>query len=74
MSLHRDVLIVQLSAGAELVNADLRAQIEEYATSSTPSETISKLEALSQARVRIGSNVRDLMVLESLAVALRRKK
>jgi DNA polymerase-3 subunit delta' len=74
MSLHRDVLIVQLSAGAELVNADLRGQIEEYATTSTPSETISKLEALSQARVRISSNVRDLMVLESLAVSLRRKK
>ncbi|CAB4550149.1 unannotated protein [freshwater metagenome] len=74
MSLHRDALIVQLSAGAELVNADLRSQIEEYATGSTPSETISKLEALSQARVRISSNVRDLMVLESLAVALRRKK
>ena len=74
MSLHRDVLIVQLSAGAELVNADLRSQIEEYATTSTPSETIAKLEALSQARVRISSNVRDLMVLESLAVALRRKK
>jgi DNA polymerase-3 subunit delta' len=74
MSLHRDVLIVQLSAGAELVNADLRNQIEEYSTSSSPSETISKLEALSQARVRISSNVRDLMVLESLAVALRRKK
>jgi DNA polymerase-3 subunit delta' len=74
MSLHRDVLIVQLSAGAELVNADLRSQIEEYATTSTPAETIAKLEALSQARVRISSNVRDLMVLESLAVALRRKK
>jgi DNA polymerase-3 subunit delta' len=74
MSLHRDVLIIQLSAGADLVNEDFRGQIEEYATPSTPSETIAKLEALSQARVRISSNVRDLMVLESLAVALRRKK
>lgn len=74
MSLYRDVLIVLLGAGAELVNADLRIQIEELATSSTSSEVISKLEALAQARVRIGSNVRDLMVLESLAVALRNKK
>jgi DNA polymerase-3 subunit delta' len=74
MSLYRDVLIVQLSAAAELVNADLRNQIEELSSTSTPSETITKLEALSQARVRISSNVRDLMVLESLAVALRKKK
>jgi DNA polymerase-3 subunit delta' len=74
MSLYRDVLIVQLIAEVELVNADLRSQIEELAATSTASEVITKLEALAQARVRIGSNVRDLMVLESLAVALRRKK
>jgi DNA polymerase-3 subunit delta' len=74
MSLYRDFLIVELGAEAELVNADLRSQIEELAATSTASEVITKLEALAQARVRISSNVRDLMVLESLAVALRRKK
>jgi DNA polymerase-3 subunit delta' len=74
MSLYRDVLIVELGAQAELVNADLRSQILELAATSTASEVITKLEALAQARVRISSNVRDLMVLESLAVALRRKK
>jgi DNA polymerase-3 subunit delta' len=73
MSLYRDVLIVELGAEAELVNADLRSQIVELAATSTASEVITKLEALAQARVRISSNVRDLMVLESLAVALRRK-
>jgi DNA polymerase-3 subunit delta' len=74
MSLYRDVLIVELGAEAELVNADLRSQIQELAATSSASEVITKLEALAQARVRISSNVRDLMVLESLAVALRRKK
>ena len=74
MSLYRDVLIVELGAEAELVNADLRSQIVELAATSTASEVITKLEALAQARVRISSNVRDLMVLESLAVALRRNK
>jgi DNA polymerase-3 subunit delta' len=74
MSLYRDVLIVELGAESDLVNADLRIQIQELAATSTASEVITKLEALAQARVRIGSNVRDLMVLESLAVALRKKK
>ena len=74
MSLYRDILIVKLGAEAELVNADLSSQILEQATASTASEVITKLEALAQARVRISSNVRDLMVLESLAVALRRNK
>jgi DNA polymerase-3 subunit delta' len=73
MSLYRDVLIVELGAEAELVNADLKSQIQDLAATSTASEVITKLEALAQARVRISSNVRDLMVLESLAVALRRK-
>jgi DNA polymerase-3 subunit delta' len=74
MSLYRDVLIVELGAEAELVNADLRSQIVELAAMSTALEVITKLEALAQARIRISSNVRDLMVLESLAVALRRNK
>jgi DNA polymerase III subunit delta' len=74
MSLYRDVLIIQLRAAAELVNADLRSQIEEIAAATNPAQTITKLEAISQARVRIGLNVRDLMVLESLSVALRQKK
>jgi DNA polymerase-3 subunit delta' len=74
MSMYRDVLIVKLGAETELVNADLRSQINELAATSTSSEVITKLDALAQARVRISSNVRDLMVLESLAVALRKKK
>lgn len=74
MSLYRDVLTIQLSADAELVNQDLRNQLDEAASLSQASETIDKLEAMSLARVRIGANVRDLMVLEALAVKLRRNK
>lgn len=73
MSLYRDVLTLQLAASAELVNQDLLPHMEELASSSQPAATIAKLEAIAQARIRIGANVRDLMVLESLAVALRRK-
>ena len=73
MSLYRDVLTVQLGAGAELVNQDLKNQLDEIASSTTSTNTISKLEAMALARVRIGANVRDLMVLESLAIQLRRK-
>lgn len=73
MSLFRDVLTIQLEAQAELVNANLLNHLEEAAGSSTAAESIAKLEALATARVRIASNVRDLMVLESLAVDLRRR-
>jgi DNA polymerase-3 subunit delta' len=73
LSLYRDVLTLQIGANVALVNEDLRSGITEVAGISTAAETIHKLEAIAQARIRIDSNVRDLMVLESLAVQLRRK-
>ena len=73
LSLYRDVLTLQIAANVALVNEDLRNGIAEVASSTTPAETIHKLEAIAKARIRIDSNVRDLMVLESLAVQLRRK-
>jgi DNA polymerase-3 subunit delta' len=73
MSLYRDVLTIQLDANAELVNQDLKASLDEVASSSSSAQTLTKLDAMAQARVRISSNVRDLMVLESLAISLRRK-
>jgi DNA polymerase-3 subunit delta' len=73
MSLYRDILTIQLGAEAELVNEDLRALLDEVASSSTAAQTLDRLDAMVQARNRISSNVRDLMVLESLAISLRRK-
>jgi DNA polymerase-3 subunit delta' len=74
MSLFRDVLIIQLSAATDLVNTELKNHIEQLAINSSASQTISRLEAISTARIRIGANVRDLMVLESVAVALKNTK
>ena len=72
-SLFRDTLTLQLNAKTELVNKDLLPQLQQAASESSAQDSISKLEAISQARIRIGANVRDLMVLESLAVFLRKK-
>lgn len=73
LSLYRDVLTLQISANVALVNEDLKTGITELANASSAAETIHKLDAIAKARIRIDSNVRDLMVLESLAVQLRRK-
>jgi DNA polymerase-3 subunit delta' len=72
-SLLRDVLTLQINAGVALVNEELRAGITEMANSSTPAQTIHRIEAVNLARHRIDSNVRDLIALEALAVQLRRK-
>lgn len=73
LSLYRDVLTIQLVTESALVNEDLRSQISELAQNTSPAQTIKKIEAITKARHRIDSNVRDLMVLESLAVSLRKK-
>ena len=73
LALFRDILTVQLQANSPLVNADQAAAIADIAANSTPAETLAKLDAIAKSRHRIAANVRDLMVLESLAVQLRRK-
>jgi DNA polymerase-3 subunit delta' len=72
LSLYRDVLTVQLEAGVPLVNEDLRTGIQDLADSSTPAQTLEKLESIATARRRIDANVSNLLTLEALAVSLRR--
>ena len=74
LSLYRDVLTIQIDARTPLINAELTSQISEAAQATSPAQTIEKLEAIAQARLRIDRNVRDLMVLESLGVSLRIKR
>lgn len=73
LSLYRDVLTVQISSASPLINEELRSSVEKIAANSTAAQSIHKLEAIGLARKRIDANVRDLMVLESLAVSLRNK-
>ncbi len=70
LALYRDVMTVQLSASVALVNQDLVADIDALAAKTKPEQTIAKLEAIEQARVRIDRNVREQLVLDALAVAL----
>ena len=74
LALYRDVLTVQLGGGGALVNEDLQREIGVLAAKTTPTSTITKLEKIEQARERIDRNVRDHMVLDALASALRREQ
>ena len=74
LALMRDVLAVQLQAATPLVNEDFRGAIEKFAESTKPEDTLARITAIDQARVRIERNVRDQLTLESLAVSLQVKK
>lgn len=73
LSLYRDVLTVQLGARVPLINEEQRAHIEALAKDWDSAQTLARLDAIATARARIDANVRDLMVLEALAVTLMRK-
>ena len=71
LSFYRDVLIIQLGNAVELVNVELKSDLEEYAARSTPEATLARMDAINKARVRITTtNVAPLLVVESMATSL----
>ncbi len=70
LGFYRDVLTVQLGTGSQVVNVDMEHQIGHVATHSTPGETLTRVDAVEQARKRIQTNAAPLLVLEAMAVVL----
>jgi DNA polymerase-3 subunit delta' len=71
LSLYRDVLVVQLGADVDLVNAELAAEVDKLARSSAPDATVRRMDAIGTARERIAANVAPLLAVEALMVELR---
>lgn len=71
LSLYRDVLVVQLGAGVELVNVEHEETVRALAEASTPEQTLRRMDAVGQARTRLAGNVAPLLAVEAMAVALR---
>ena len=69
-SVYRDVLSLQLGAGAQLINEEVSSELVVRATGSLAQDSIAVLDAIAVSRKRLGSNVRDLLVLESLCTKL----
>lgn len=70
----RDVLVLQLNSGTELVNEYLSEELRSYAAASDPEATITKIDAIAEARTRIGANVAPLLAIEAMMVTLRPTK
>ena len=66
----RDVLSLQLGTGSELVNEYLRPDLTAYAERSTPEQTLGRMDAIAQARQRLGTNVAPVLAMEAMAVSL----
>ncbi len=71
LAFYRDVLVVQLGAGVELVNARHETDVRAVAAESTPVQTLRRMDSIGQARTRLEGNVAPLLAVEAMVVALR---
>jgi DNA polymerase-3 subunit delta' len=69
-TLYRDVLMVQSAMDESLINSDLVEKIEELAEQSRPEKTLTKIEAIMQARINLGFNAAPLLTVEALMCVL----
>jgi len=72
-SLYRDILLLQLGSDVELVNLEIRGDIERAAASASPARTLGTLDAIQEARVRIDGNVQPALALEAMLVSAIRR-
>jgi DNA polymerase-3 subunit delta' len=71
LSFYRDVLIIQMGNAVELVNVELRSELEDFASRSTAEVTLARMDAINKARTRITTtNVAPLLTIESMASSL----
>jgi DNA polymerase III subunit delta' len=71
LALYRDVLVIQLGAGTELVNEHIRPSIDRLARASAPESTLRRMEAVVAAREALEANAAPLLALEAMALTLR---
>ena len=55
----------------ELANEDRRADLDDLARSSTPEDTLRRIDAIMRCRRRLSANVNPQMAVESMTISLR---
>ena len=68
---YRDVLAVQFGSSAVPVHADLTQQAAALAGSTSPEETLRRIDAVLACRVAIDGNVNAQLAVDALALSLR---
>jgi DNA polymerase-3 subunit delta' len=71
IGLFRDVLAVQLDANVDLINEEMRPQVDQIAGASTLEQTVRRLEALEHERIVLFAGGSPRTVLEATIVQLK---
>ena len=69
-SVLRDVLMIQLGTGGDLVNERFRAQLEQRASDTTAAHSLAAIDEVQVARDRIASNTPPQLALEAMLIAV----
>jgi DNA polymerase-3 subunit delta' len=71
LSVYRDALVLHAGAPVGLVNEDSMGLVQQLAQSMGPERLLAAIDAIGEARERIGLNVNPLLALEAMALSLR---
>ncbi|MGO4536572.1 DNA polymerase III subunit delta' [Leifsonia sp. 2MCAF36] len=72
LSLYRDVMMIQLGSDSELVNQELRTDLDSLSAHTTPAATLAAMDAVATARERIDGNVAPALALEAMLTTILR--
>ena len=72
-TLYRDVMMVQSGATESMINSDMRAEIENFASSFAPHSAVQKMTAVMEARNQLAMNAAPLVTCEALMCELARR-
>ncbi len=70
LSVYRDVLVLQLGADIDLVNGSERERLQRLARDGDASVSLRRMDAIGQARARLGTSANPLMVTEAMLVTI----
>ncbi|MBI1376635.1 MAG: DNA polymerase III subunit delta' [Frankiales bacterium] len=68
---YRDVLVLQLGAASDLVNDEMRPQLQRLAAEGSAEDTLRRVDALERTRHLLEANVAPLLAFEALTVSLK---
>lgn len=71
LTYYRDVLVLQLDAGVPLVNDEMRTQLVQEASTSSPTDTGRRLDAIERGRLAVQANGALPLVLEGMLVEVK---
>lgn len=71
LGMFRDVLVIQLDSDLELINQEMRPQLEQLAARGNAADSTRILEAIEYTRKSVGANTPPLLAVEALMIAIK---